>query len=610
MAGRPRTNVRWDGSAVTKIRETWRERLPLRCRRCGRMIYPADDWIVGHIKSRRAYPELTWDPANHWPEHRHCSDASANEAKAEAAARELAAAGSAPGRGFSGPGASQAASRLPATHTPGGYPPPYDPPPRSTPEAFAEVSWLESLLEVPADAAWPRYMTPVHPLAVGSYGFQIEEWAASELNIEFRWWQKLAIRRQFEHDKDGQLCWQSIIESTPRRAGKSVRLRAGALWRVEHGAELFGEEQLVMHTGKDLPIAKEIHRRAWPWATARGWTVRKGMGNEELEALDGSRWIVRGRHSLYGYDTTYGMVDEGWGVEPSVVDEGLEPSLLERLSPQLLLTSTAHRKATPLMRRRIESAITGMGEDWDSLLLLWGADPDDPPGDIATWRKASPHWSEARRKLIAGKYERAMRGEADPEAADPDPMEGFRAQYLNHWPSFAPPREKGDHVIIADAWEVLRRPGLDLGEFARPLVAAAESWFAEGASLAIACAGPDGRVRLRIETYPDTLTLTARLEELRPELTVAGKSLARAVVGSEPVSAVTRDAAAELRRLVDERAFVHDDHGELSEQALALRAEPGSEGARIVSRDRADAIKAAVWAVRRAQEFTDTPAIF
>lgn len=608
MAGRPRTNVRWDGSAVTKIRETWRERLPLRCRRCGRMVYPADDWIVGHIKSRRAYPELTWDPANHWPEHRSCSNESANEAKLEAAAREgdvSVYAGQR--RVFSGRGARQAASRLPDTHTPGTYTP--DPPPRSTPEAFAEVSWLESLLEIPADASWPRYMTPVHPLAVGTYGMQIEEWALSELNIEFRWWQKLAIRRQFEHDIDGNLCWQSIIESTPRRAGKSVRLRAGALWRVEHGAELFGEEQLVMHTGKDLPIAKEIHRRAWPWASARSWTVRKGMGNEELEAPNGSRWIVRGRHSMYGYDTTYGMVDEGWGVEPSVVDEGLEPSLLERLSPQLLLTSTAHRKATPLMRRRIESAILGMGEDWDSLLLLWGAEPNDPPGELSTWRKASPHWSEARRKLIAGKYERAMRGEADPEAADPDPMEGFRAQYLNHWPSWQAPREKGDHVIVADAWEVLRRGGLDLTEFPRPIVAAAESWFAEGISLALA-AERDGRVVLRVETYPDTNGLIARLDTLRPELTVAGKSLARAVAGSEPVSAVTRDAAAELRRLVDERAFWHDDHGELSEQALALRSEPGSEGARIVSRDRADAIKAAVWAIRRAQEFTDAPAIF
>lgn len=436
---------------------------------------------------------------------------------------------------------------------------------------------------------------------------QIEKWARKEFNVELRWWQRLAIRRQFEHDDKGQLVWQSILESTPRRAGKSVRLRIGALWRVEHGAQLFGEEQLVMHTGKDLPIAKEIHRRAWAWADNRGWTVRRGAGNEEIESTDGSRWAVRGRFSIYGYDVTYGMVDEAWGVEPSAVDEGLEPSLLERLNPQLLLTSTAHRKATPLMLRRIDSALRGMGEDWDTLLMLWGAAPDAPISEESTWRAASPHWSEHRRKLIAGKYERAMRGEADPDASDPDPIEGFRAQYLNQWPAPFVRAVPGDLVIKAAEWEEMRA---DIA-LSVPVVAACESSFGHGVSLALA-SNRNGRVHIEIESHPDIRSAALRLEDVRPAQLLVGKSLAAepGLIGAEPMTATGRQAVSELRRLIDEKAFTHNDSGEFSRQATELRTENGPDGPRLISRGRLDAIKAAVWVIGAARLSSETPAIF
>ncbi|MBM6705401.1 HNH endonuclease, partial [Sutterella massiliensis] len=83
-------------------------------------------------------------------------------------------------------------------------------------------------------------------------------WIESTQRITLRWWQRLAITRQLEHDEQGQLVWRVVVESAPRRAGKSVRLRGVALWRLEHGAELFGEPQLVVHTGKDVAIVREI----------------------------------------------------------------------------------------------------------------------------------------------------------------------------------------------------------------------------------------------------------------------------------------------------------------------------------------------------------------
>src|SRR3546814_11952612 len=44
--------------------------------------------VVGHIKSRAAHPELTWDPSNWRIEHRKCSDRTGQAAVIEKAKAE------------------------------------------------------------------------------------------------------------------------------------------------------------------------------------------------------------------------------------------------------------------------------------------------------------------------------------------------------------------------------------------------------------------------------------------------------------------------------------------------------------------------------------------
>jgi hypothetical protein len=322
--------------------------------------------------------------------------------------------------------------------------------------------WLGDLLDLPDTASWPRLLTPPHPLAVGSYGRDVEAYTRRRLGVTMRWWQRLATRMQYQHDAEGRLLVREVLESTPRRAGKSVRLRATAMHRVEWAAHL-GEEQLALHTGKDLPICKEIHRRMWPWALRpeqkeAGWSVRRTNGQEELQAPDGSRWMVRGRDSVYGYDVCLGMVDEAWGVEPGVVDDGLEPATLERIQPQLLLTSTAHRRTTSLMPVRMAAARLGDGADTGggSLLMLWGAPPDADLRDRRMWRAASPHWTPERERMIEDKLRRAVAGEQiDPD--EPDPLAAFRAQYLNVWPE--PDEQSGESAVDVNTWLRAVRPG-------------------------------------------------------------------------------------------------------------------------------------------------------
>lgn len=292
----------------------------------------------------------------------------------------------------------------------------------------AAPSWLRYYLRVPADASPPLAMTPVHPEAVGSYGSMAIRWIKAQVGIDLRWWQRLAVVRQLEHREDGTLCWPDVVESASRRVGKSVRLRSMALWRLEQGPKLFEEPQLAIHTGKDLAIVREIQRGAWRWAEAQGWKVVRAIGRESIENYE-HRWLARGNDSVYGYDVTLGMVDEGWDVAPIVVSEGLEPAIMERISPQIVCTSTAHRRSTSLMRSRISDALAVD----ESLLMLWAAPDGSDSGSLETWRLASAFWSPARQKLMQSKYDKALRGEADPELDDPDPLAGFESQYLNHW---------------------------------------------------------------------------------------------------------------------------------------------------------------------------------
>jgi len=313
---------------------------------------------------------------------------------------------------------------------------------RGDPMAGAHSEWAKHLLDVPEDSAPPLAMSGPHPRAVGSYGKELIEWSRLQ-NLSWgrsgswkppRWWQELAIIRQYEHDAEGLLVWRDVLESGPRRIGKSVRLRQSAVWRTAHSS-LFGETQLCMLVSKDLMIGKEIHAKSWAWADKRGWTVMKRAGGQEIRVApdeDSDRWILRAPDGAYGYDVCYGQVDEAWDIKPDVITDGIEPALLERISPQLHMTSTAHVKASSLMRGRLMNALRDLSED--TLLLFWGAHPDADVSDPATWRASSPHWSEDRERLVTEKFKAARAGESDPEVDDPDPLRGWAAQYLNVWP--------------------------------------------------------------------------------------------------------------------------------------------------------------------------------
>lgn len=469
-------------------------------------------------------------------------------------------------------------------------------------QRMASYKWLEPFVDVPDDAAPPLYMSPPAPDAVGSYGAQAIRWIEltqtdkSGRPLTLRWWQALAITRQLEHREDGSLCYRTVVESCPRRAGKSVRMRTLAVWRMNN-PHLFGEIQTIVHTGSDIAVCEEIQRDAWRWCEdVMAWKVTRANGRRAIETPDGDRWVVKAQEAAgYSFDVTLGIVDEAWNVKPETVDEGLEPASLERLSAQIYITSTAHRRATSLMRTQLQTALTM--DDPTTLLMLWAAKQGADPGDPEVWRAASPYWSEDRRSMIDKKYSKVLAGELDPQADDPDPMAGFTAQYLNIWQLNVALRQKGLPLIEKEAWlsRTVEPPA------AVPQSAAIESWFAEGVSLALAWK-EGSRAIVSVKDYADLEEAAAALKDsgFRGTATV-GASLVedpalqgiRCTKGQGLVSASVR----EFQRLLSEDGVWHDGGDELTSQVLKARTVNGPDGPRMVSTGRADAIKAALWAV-------------
>ena len=481
-----------------------------------------------------------------------------------------------------------------------------------TDRAWDSSRWLDSFREIPDGASWPRFMTAPHPAAVGSYGAEFIQWAERRGGRNLRWWQRLASTRMLEHDESGWLVWLWVLLTTARQVGKSTGFGLLSLWRTEQ-AERFGEQQLVLLTSKDLPAARELHAWGRSWARAHrgeGFRVREANGQEEVIAPDGSRWAVRGSGSVYSYAANVAAVDECWAVEPAVVDDGIEPTTVEKASPQVQLASTAHRKTTPLFPLRRRQALAELGEPAQTLLLEWSAPRSGDIGDPAMWRLASPYWSPQRQRLLAAKYAAAIIGASD-DPLEADAVESFRSQWLNQWPVLAASRAKDEPLLGEGAWAALGELSAPVPD--GPLTLAVEDYFGLGSAAAAASLGADGRVfcwgRL-FASRADAFGWSAQLaaghggSRLLVGASLDGDEAARdlPVVSTEPAGqAQTRVALPLLRQLVTDGRLCHDDGGELTGQVRACRVAKSADGLVVTSRSgRSDLLRAVAWAVEGA----------
>lgn len=211
--------------------------------------------------------------------------------------------------------------------------------------------------------------------------------------------------------------------------------------------------------------------------------------------------------------------------------------------------------------------------------------------------------------MIAGKYTKALAGEADPQADDPNPMEGFRSQYLNVWQLNPVAATRGNPIVEAEDWAALAAALPD----EPPYAAAIESWFGGGVSLALAWKVEDWTI-VSVEDMAD-------LAEAAETLAASGFRRTATVGASLVEDPALKDVRSrkgqgrvgvtvqELGRLLAEGVFHHDGSEHLTAQVLAARTMPGADGPRMASVGRADAIKAAVWAAADCRRKAPKPLI-
>lgn len=344
----------------------------------------------------------------------------------------------------------------------------------------------------------PRLETARRGDSEGSHGPAAAEWLRDVYGMTLRPWQAYALDRALEYDKDG-LIWASVIITVGRQSGKSWLSRAVCMWRL-HNADLFGEQQTIIHVANKRETAMEVIRPAMHWAveTYGNKAARWGNTMAGINLPTGDRWIIHAANESAGVGYSAGMVfaDEAWKIERRVIEDSLAPTMAERNQPQLWLVSTAGDSSSELMLSARARAIDNLATPTSELLLEWSAPPDADPDLVSTWQWGSPDWSEKREKFLRQQWERI-----DPGA--------FKREYLNQW------IVKDNHWMGSGVWDTCEDPTLVLDP-AQHWAVACESDF-DGTSHAVAIAWVTGEnlIAVKVTTHRTIKDVDERLAEIR-----------------------------------------------------------------------------------------------
>jgi hypothetical protein len=310
-------------------------------------------------------------------------------------------------------------------------------------------------------------------------------------------------------------------------------------------------------------------------------------------------------------------VDEAWKVKASSVDEGLTPTMTEREQPQLWLVSTAHRKATKLMLERRSVALAELEAGDGDLLIEWSARAGTELDDLDGWRSASPHWTGRRRSLIARRLQAIEAGEIeDPE--EPDPVESFRTQWLNQWPT-KPAQLSGatEPLLPEGVWSDLAADGL---AGAGPVFVALEDDYGFGAAVAAASRLADGRIEVDGWLRGDWDSAIEDLHRLAAMRRLRGLLVGASLIDRLPLgmrgqatacgSAQTKAGLALLRDLALNGQVTHDTTTTELDQAMALAAvKEAPSGLFLVAKGPTHLLRALAWVLVAAHRPAPVPAI-
>ena len=476
-----------------------------------------------------------------------------------------------------------------------------------------KVPWLAGLIDsTPSDAVWPRYMTAPHPDAVGSYGEEFEAHVLERTGSELYWWQRLVARRILEHDDDGKLVWMRWLFTVARQLGKSHLIRELLVWITKDPRRFFNADSNLLLSRK-VGAAESVMRPAVRWVKAEepdGWDALNSQGR--MSITFGKRYDCFVKSTLMAYGETTGMAvtDECWDVAEAEITEGVEPTVVAS-EGQLGFTSTAHRLATSLTLNLRREAFDTMIAPDDLLLIEWSAPADCTLADEDAWRMASPRWTERRAKLMRKRLKAALDGEQIDES-EPDPIEAFKAQWLNIWPMKHSRRGPGEDLVNIEDWAPAMEPS-NPPKF--ELVASIEDNYGDGLAVVLAGLTGDEKIGLQCWLFRSRREAFAKLGELGADKVLVSAGLVDDVLTRDIVGFVEirgakefRNDAATFRSLLQAGHLVHSGDEQMANQFLSCRIRKGTAGMVVASKERYDIVRAGAWAAAKVDQDRGTVA--
>ena len=349
----------------------------------------------------------------------------------------------------------------------------------------------------------PRLETKPSKAVTGTHGGKAADWLSNVYGMDLFAWQRYALDRALEHDKDGHLVWSTVLITVGRQNGKSWLSRGLCLWRM-HSAELFGEVQTVLHIANKRSTAMEVMRPAGHWAVEKYGKTSVRWGNERsgIELPSGDRWIVSAsnENSGVGYSISMCFADEAWQIPRNVIDQSIGPTMVMREQPQLYLVSTAGDSNSDLMIVYRTRALDRLTEDEGAsvLLLEWSAPPEAHPDLVSTWKWGSPEWSDKREAFLTQQH-------ANVEESS------FRREYLNQWVT------KANHWLKPAWWRDTLDEDVPLPAEGVWSIAVESDFDGQGHAVAIAAPNEEGHIVTRVTTHRTMKQVDERLAEIRAE---------------------------------------------------------------------------------------------
>ena len=291
--------------------------------------------------------------------------------------------------------------------------------------------------------------------------------------------------------------------------------------------------------------------------------------------------------------------------------------MVERVQPQLLLISTAHRSSTRLMVGRRQAALAELESGEGDLLVEWSAPEGTGLDEVAGWQQASPSWTPARHHLIERQLAMMRAGELVDDPDEPDPEQFFRAQWLNQWPRRVAGTGGDTEVLLPDGvWSGLYCEGVTSSG---PIWVAVEDDVGLGKAVAAVGRLPDGRLevdgwrRSDWESAMADVTSLAKVRQIR-SLQVGASLLERVPTGlgtsARPAGTKeTRFGLSMLRDLVGAGALVHDACPDLDEALAVARVREAATGLVLAQVGPTHLVRAAVWAISAAAKPAKVPAV-